>query len=101
MNIGRNLLRLCGIGAVLVAAGCAPTFGTGLEVGLTPGGWLHVGTASCSFLGSRAPGTAFSSTAQITNQFRQIQAIQARYQLGSQTPQAQMQGWKRLAEGGC
>ena len=100
----QRLLRFGAVAAGLSLAGCAPGFGMGqgVQVGLSPGGYMSMGSSSCLLSGSaygvqgmsRLSNSAFSFAPKIAK-------LQARFSLGHADRAAQMESWKQVAAGGC
>jgi hypothetical protein len=100
----QRLLRFGAVAAGLSLAGCAPGFGMGpgVQVGLSPGGQLSMGSSSCLLNGSaygvqgmsRLSGSAFSFAPRIAR-------LQSRFSLGHADRTMQMESWKQVAAGGC
>lgn len=101
MGKAGSILRLCAVASVLALAGCAPGFGPGLQIGISPGPGLHVSAASCSLLGTGTAEAMFSRSVAFERAQRFMQMARAKSSLAAYDPQAQMQSWKRLAAGGC
>jgi hypothetical protein len=97
-------LRLSALSCGLILAGCAPSFGPGVQMGLGPTSGLEIANASCSLSGgqnSALPFTRLSTSASAFGVMQKINAIQAKYTMGMQDVRAQSEGWKRLAKGEC
>ncbi len=99
---GRSL-RFFAVASTLALAACAPSFGPGLQLGVSPGtGRLHFGTSSCSFLGQAAsPFARFSNTASAFAPLKQVENIHAQYAPGFSDVRAKTARWKQLATGEC
>jgi hypothetical protein len=96
-------LRFCAVASALALAGCIPSLGPGLQLGVSPGtGRLHFGTSSCSLLGQGAsPFARFSPTASAFAPLKQVENIHAQYAPGFSDVRAREARWKQLARGEC
>ncbi|HEV2146609.1 MAG TPA: hypothetical protein VGR37_04265 [Longimicrobiaceae bacterium] len=102
MRSTRRLFRLGAVAAGLALAGCAPTFGPGLQLGVNPMGDVSLGTGSCFLTGSGyAVPHGMSRTAAPFSVLNRISQIQARFSLGHSDVRSRMESARRIASGDC
>ena len=97
-------LRVFALSCGLALAGCAPTLGSGVQIGLGPSHALEIANASCSLGGGQnasVPFARLSTSASAFGVMQKINAIQAKFTMGLQDVRAQSEGWKRIARGEC
>jgi hypothetical protein len=102
MRSTRPLLRLGIVAAGLSLAGCAPGFGPGLQLGLSPSGSLSLAPGSC-FLTSAgyAVPPGMSRTAAPFSAMNRISQVQSRFSLGHADVRTRMESARRIAGGDC
>lgn len=91
--------------ALLATGACAPVTmsGPGVQLGFAPGQRLHLQSAMCSPAATQQWGSplSLSRSASPFAFKRQIERLQARFQLGAQQLRSQPEAWKHLASGDC
>jgi hypothetical protein len=105
MTIGRTI-RSCALAAgVASVAGCAPTYGPGIAIGISPGQGLELRSGACTSFGTptaQSGHLALSSTASFAGMRNRLNTLIATYALGARSnPLQPSAAWKRAATGEC
>ena len=102
---GKGRLARASLAAALLTLGaCAPSFGPGVGITLSPGGDLSVASSACSPLSAeplQAGAPRAAAAARVFSVRSLISSIHSRYALGLRTPHMRLEESKRIVAGGC